>query len=143
LTATESPRATQDGQAPRRLLIVDDNLDILKMVRRMAEQLGMSVDTAAGGREALSAAGATQPDVIMLDLSMPEMDGIELLRKLAAQGCTASIVLMTGFDSFYMEAARKIGEVTGLKVAGTLNKPLRIAELKALLGDAPGAGQEP
>lgn len=143
MTATESPRATQDGQAPRRLLIVDDNLDILKMVRRMAEQLGMSVDTAAGGREALSAAGATQPDVIMLDLSMPEMDGIELLRKLAAQGCTASIVLMTGFDSFYMEAARKIGEVTGLKVAGTLNKPLRIAELKALLGGAPDAGQEP
>lgn len=143
MTATESPRATQDGQAPRRLLIVDDNLDILKMVRRMAEQLGMSVDTAAGGREALSAAGATQPDVIMLDLSMPEMDGIELLRKLAAQGCTASIVLMTGFDSFYMEAARKIGEVTGLKVAGTLNKPLRIAELKVLLGGAPGAGQEP
>lgn len=119
--------------ASRRLLVVDDNAEICKLARRVAEQMGFVVTDIQHPRETLPTMRSFQPTDILLDLSMPEMDGIEVLRQLAAEGCRARILLMSGFDAFYMEAARKIGEVTGLHLAGTIAKPLRLSELKAAL----------
>lgn len=122
-----------EAVVPRRLLVVDDNAEICKFARRVAEQMGFVVTDIQHPRDALSTMHSFQPTDILLDLSMPEMDGIAVLRQLAAAGCTARILLMSGFDSFYMEAARKIGEVTGLHLAGAIAKPLRLSELKAAL----------
>jgi CheY-like chemotaxis protein len=133
--------AQADGVAPittsHRLLVVDDEVGICRFVRRVAEQLGFTVETVSSPRDAIDAARRLKPSVIVLDLAMPEMDGIEVMRQLAAAGCTARIVLTTGFDAFYLEAARKIGELTGFHAITTLAKPLRSATLRAaMLGAA-------
>jgi len=125
--------APSDAAVSRRLLVVDDNAEICKFARRVAEQMGFIVADTQQPRDAVPTMREFQPTDILLDLSMPDMDGIEVLRQLAAAGCSARILLMSGFDAFYMEAARKIGEVTGLRLAGTIEKPLRVSELKTAL----------
>lgn len=124
------------GTTPR-LLVVDDEAGICRFVRRVAEQLGFAVETVSSARDALAAAQRMAPTIVVLDLAMPEMDGIEVMRQLAGAGCNARMVLTTGFDAFYLEAARKIGELTGFTAITTLTKPLRSATLRAaMLGAA-------
>lgn len=66
----------------RTCLIVDDSRIIRKVARRIVEGLGFEVDEAADGAEALSFCGGAMPDVILLDWSMPVMDGMGFLRRL-------------------------------------------------------------
>jgi CheY-like chemotaxis protein len=123
--------------ASHRLLVVDDEAAICRFVRRVAEQLGFTVETVSSARDSIDAARRLEPSVIVLDLAMPEMDGIEVMRQLAAAGCKARIVLTTGFDAYYLEAARKIGELSGFHAITTLPKPLRSTTLRAaVLGAA-------
>src|SRR5690606_35859864 len=63
------------------------------------------------------------PDVVVLDLQMPEMDGVETLRHLADTGSTASVVLVTGMDARTIAAAEQYAAVRGLVVGGALQKP--------------------
>jgi FixJ family two-component response regulator len=80
------------------------------------------------------------PGAIILDLFMPEIDGIELLRWLAGEGCQARISILSGFDGQMLEPARHLGEARGLKIVDTLSKPIRLATLREALkrlGQAP------
>ncbi len=67
-----------------RLLIVDDTLANLKLLTRMLREQGYQVRGADGGAIALEAARSFQPDLILLDVNMPEMDGLEVCRRLKA-----------------------------------------------------------
>jgi two-component system chemotaxis response regulator CheY len=67
---------------PRTCLIVDDSRIIRKVARRIVEGLGFEVDEAADGAEALSFCAGVMPEVILLDWSMPVMDGMTFLRRL-------------------------------------------------------------
>ena len=67
---------------PRTCLIVDDSRIIRKVARRIVEGLGFEVDEAADGAEALSFCAGLMPEVILLDWSMPVMDGLTFLRRL-------------------------------------------------------------
>jgi two-component system chemotaxis response regulator CheY len=69
---------------PRTCLIVDDSRIIRKVARRIVEGLGFEVDEAADGSEALAFCGGVIPEVILLDWSMPVMDGMTFLRRLRA-----------------------------------------------------------
>ena len=69
---------------PRTCLIVDDSRIIRKVARRIVEGLGFEVDEAADGAEALAFCGGVIPEVILLDWSMPVMDGLTFLRRLRA-----------------------------------------------------------
>ncbi len=69
---------------PKTCLIVDDSRIIRKVARRIIEGLGFEVDEAADGSEALAFCGGVIPDVILLDWSMPVMDGMTFLRRLRA-----------------------------------------------------------
>ena len=69
---------------PRTCLIVDDSRIIRKVARRIIEGLGFEVDEAADGSEALAFCGGVIPEVILLDWSMPVMDGMTFLRRLRA-----------------------------------------------------------
>ena len=77
---------------------------------------------------------ANRPDMVALDLGMPGMDGVELLRFLAEQDYRSPVLIVSGFDRRVLESAFRLGEAIGLNMAGPLEKPVRLEELEALLG---------
>src|SRR6185295_2145373 len=73
------------------------------------------------------------PTHIMMDLQMPVVDGLTLLSQLAAEKCTARIIVISGMDRSVVEAARRIAIQRGLAVTAALTKPIRVADLKEAL----------
>jgi CheY-like chemotaxis protein len=73
--------------------------------------------------------------VVALDLGMPGMDGVELIRFLADQDYRAPVLIVSGFDRRVLESAFRLGEALGLIMAGPLEKPVRLEALEALLND--------
>jgi len=67
---------------PEKILIVDDDLDTLKLVGMMLQRRGYSIVAAINGTQALSKAASDRPDLILLDVMMPFVDGVEVLRRL-------------------------------------------------------------
>ena len=74
---------------------------------------------------------AARPDMVALDLGMPGMDGVELLRFLADEDYPAPVLIVSGFDRRVLEFAFRLGEALGLVMAGPLEKPVRLEELEA------------
>ena len=103
---------------------------------RLLRGLGLgSVSEAADGTAALDLlADSPQPDVMICDIDMPGMDGIEFIRQVAGRGLASAVVIASGLDTKVLEAVKLIGEAHGLQVLGALEKPLtarRLAELLA------------
>lgn len=125
--------------AHKRLLVVDDEANFAAFVRDAASTLGCTVDVAESSREAMDVYARAAPDVIVLDIVMPEMDGVELMRWLAAQGCNAQIVLVTGFNPHYAEMAERLSTALGLAPPVVLAKPVRLVTLLNTLEPLLGA----
>jgi DNA-binding NtrC family response regulator len=79
-----------------KILLVDDETDFLSIMSERMQTRGMDVSTAASAKEAIQMAGAESFDAIILDLQMPEMDGLEALRVLKAQKPELQVILLTG-----------------------------------------------
>ncbi len=107
-----------------RILVVDDENDIRELVREILAEEGYAVDTAANAAEARAACGAQLPDLVLLDIWMPDTDGISLLREWQAQGLTAPVVMMSGHGT--VETAV---EATRLGAVDYVEKPLSLAKL--------------
>jgi len=84
----------------RTILAVDDESDVLLIVKTALQAEGYHVVTAADGPEALQTAHETKPDLIVLDIMMPGMDGFEVLDRLRADTATCSIpvIMLTGLS---------------------------------------------
>ena len=72
--------------------------------------------------------------MVALDLGMPGMDGVELIRFLADQDYGSPVLIVSGFDRRVLESAFRLGEALGLTMVGPIEKPIRLADLEALLG---------
>jgi CheY-like chemotaxis protein len=118
--------------APR-LLTVDDDPRFRIFVREAAEDCGFDVLAVATAEELKAALARGGFDGLVLDLSMPETDGIELLRWLADRKTRVPILIVSGFAERIRNSALMLGEARGLPMAGVLAKPVRAAELKAAL----------
>ena len=96
--------AGRDKAKPGRILVVEDDWDILEVLKLMLEDEGHQVTTAKHGRAALAAAAARPFDLVVLDISMPEMSGIEVGQALRAAAKTAEvyIVIHTGLDEHWV-----------------------------------------
>jgi DNA-binding NtrC family response regulator len=113
-----------------RVLVVDDEAAALKSLSELLVEQGYSVETATDGNRALEKLDEVNPDVVLTDLDMPGMDGLELLRRLRTEGRQeTSVVVMSAFGS--SEEA-----VAALRAGAThyLQKPLNTAELLFVLG---------
>ena len=119
---------------PRRLLVVDDEDDLRDVIQMSLElRDGWSVMTASSGASAIELARHEQPDAILLDMMMPEMDGPETLRRLHADVSTSRIPVV------FLTAKVQPGEVAGPPgSAGLIRKPfdpMRLADdVAAVLG---------
>ena len=122
--------------APR-LLVVDDEAVQRLIVARAAANLGIAADGAATLAEAVERVQAVDYDVVVLDLALRDHDGIELLRSLREAGVEAVLMFVSGFDERVRQAAARLAAALGLRVAGTLGKPLLVDRLVALLRALP------
>jgi len=119
-------------KASHRILVVDDETGLSEFVCAAAQAMGFQC-TATSDAKALLAALAPDTTLIMIDLMMPEMDGVELLRLLAERKCKAGIVLMSSVGKRTMETAGQLAQVLGLTIVGLLQKPFRLTELEEVL----------
>ncbi len=116
------------------LLVVDDEPDIGAFVRDVARGVGYDAVATDDANE-FPPLYSSETDVIVLDLAMPGIDGIELIRLLADNRSRASINLISGFDAGVLRSARELATGQGLRVIGTLTKPISIDDLESLLKD--------
>jgi two-component system alkaline phosphatase synthesis response regulator PhoP len=108
-----------------KILVVDDELTLLKTVRAYLEQEGYTVQTATNGRSALHIFRDFQPDLVVLDIMLPEMDGLEVLRQLRQSSDVYVIMLTAKAD----EADKVIG--LGMGADDYVTKPFSPRELVA------------
>ena len=121
--------------APRglRLLVVDDNADAAEMLAESLRELGHVATVALDGPQALDVARRLQPDVVLLDLGLPVMDGFEVAERLAAEPRLAHtrVVAITGYGQ-----APDRQRTSAAGFAGHLVKPIDLSELQTWLHDA-------
>jgi DNA-binding NtrC family response regulator len=117
----------------KRILVVDDEARVLFVLRhtlaRVVDQY--EVETASSGREALQKIGETHFDLVLTDLRMPGIDGIELSREVRARSPHTAIIWMTAFGSYGVAA-----EAEELGVDGCLDKPVKIDRIREAVHDA-------
>jgi CheY-like chemotaxis protein len=121
--------------AVARLLHVDDEPAIGDVVRRVAEGCGYQAEFTGDAGSFRELVSTFAPDVIVLDLLLPDTDGFELIRYLAEIHCPAAIILLSGYDLQFVQAAHHLAAGRGLEVAAALTKPVRATVLRGLLCD--------
>ena len=125
------------------ILVVDDERDIVDLLRYNLQKEGYDVSAAYNGKEALERAAASPPDLVILDLMMPVMDGFDTCRKLRANAATAHIPVM-----FLTARGGEVDEVVGLELGADdyIHKPISprklVARVKMLLRRTAAAAEE-
>lgn len=126
----------QGGHVPR-ILIVDDEVKLVKKLRKLLEKDGFEIETASNGKEALNIIEASKPfDVIISDIRMEEMDGLTFLKEVHQKGLDVGVIMITGYgdmdtflESLYFGAFEYINKpVHYEKLVETINKLLHDRE---------------
>jgi EAL domain-containing protein (putative c-di-GMP-specific phosphodiesterase class I)/CheY-like chemotaxis protein len=113
-----------------RVLIVDDEPGVVDFIASVAAKLDYSVANAASAAEFLTLVDTFRPTLIVLDLHLPDTDGLELLRLLAARDCKSPVLLMSGVDERVLVTAYELGMSYGLTMCGKLPKPVLAEDLQ-------------
>src|SRR5258706_6389751 len=114
------------AQAEARLLVVEDDPNILELLSASLRFAGFGVSTATSGSAAVNAARADRPDLIVLDVMLPDLDGFEVIRKLRDGGTRTPVVFLTARDT-------TDDKIRGLTLGGDdyVTKPFSLEELTA------------
>jgi EAL domain-containing protein (putative c-di-GMP-specific phosphodiesterase class I) len=113
------------------LLAFDDDEEIVETICAIGVRAGFHAMSSTSSGRLRELVESSKPDVVVLDLQMPEQDGVSALRHLADIGCPAKIFLITGMDERTIASAEQYGLRRGLSVFGTLQKPFDPDELLA------------
>lgn len=117
------------------LIAVDDDPGIRAFIRNVAEELGFEVGEASTGKEYLDLFGDTHAEVIILDIAMPEMHGIELFDFINEHHKKIKIIMITGRSEIFLDGAMRLAADKGVNVVGGLSKPIKLDDLEKLLKD--------
>lgn len=125
------------ASSARRMLVIDDDPFTLKLMRRILARQGFfEVTACASGQAALETIdgwddGADK--LILCDLNMPEMDGVEFVRRLAERKFTGALILISGEDERVLQTATKLVRAHNLGILGYLRKPIASDRLRAMI----------
>jgi len=130
----------QSASSGKRLLVIDDEPAFGAFVKTVAEGEGFAVEVTTRADEFRDALARFGPTVIALDVVMPDVEGIEMLRYLADTNWTGPVLVISGYNPDYLRLAKSLGGSRGLSPVITLTKPihardLRVALAKAVNGD--------
>ena len=116
-----------------RLLLIDDEPALAAFVAKAADLCGFDPVIADQDQQFRDSFLERRPQMVVLDLGMPGMDGIQLLRFMADEGFKDHVLIISGFDRRVLESAYRLGEALGLQMVGPLEKPARLEELEEIL----------
>ncbi|HEY8740292.1 MAG TPA: response regulator, partial [Candidatus Dormibacteraeota bacterium] len=121
----EQPDEVQDEPGAR-VLVVDDETYIRDLVGTALRYEGFQVTEAADGRQALDAIRSTRPDLVVLDVMLPDVDGLEVTRRVRSEGIRVPVIFLTARDATE-------DKIAGLSVGGDdyVSKPFSLDELIA------------
>jgi len=130
---------TAKAERPRRVLVVDDNVDVTDTLTEVLEMIGHETRDAHDGPTALAIAQEFRPDVVLLDIGLPEMSGYEVAQRLRAQpgGKELMIVALTWGQQADLARTSESG------FDHHLVKPAGLEALRELIGDARGRRESP
>lgn len=112
-----------------RIVLVDDHEEVRRALCRALERMGHEVATAADGKKALAALGAAPHDLVVTDLNMPDMDGIELILAIKDRWPGVPVIAVSGGGMMPKEVLLKNAEILG--AVTTLAKPVDLGDLRA------------
>ncbi len=124
---------------PPHLLLIDDEPALAEYVASTARLCGFEPAVAANEASFRALFDSHAPGVVVLDLGMPGTDGVEYLRFLAGKNFAGPVLIVSGFDRRVLESAFRLGSALGLRMAGPLEKPVRLQELEDQLMSLKGA----
>jgi EAL domain-containing protein (putative c-di-GMP-specific phosphodiesterase class I)/ActR/RegA family two-component response regulator len=114
-------------------LVVDDDAGLRKFGAAMSEEAGFRAESAATGAEALAAIETLHPAVVLLDLQMPDKDGIHVMQIMASAKSDAKLILLSGIDGRTLTVSTEIARQRGLSVVASLQKPVPAEKLRQIL----------
>lgn len=117
-----------------RLLLIDDEPALARFMAEAATLSGYEPIVAEDHRQFRDLYRSVKPDMIAIDLGMPGMDGVELIRFLAAEKARQPVMIVSGFDDRVLDTAMRLGVEMGLTMVGPVHKPARLEEVEDLLG---------
>jgi CheY-like chemotaxis protein len=126
------------GLSGRRLLIVDDDPGDRETIGRLAKAYGCLVREAGSHADMAAIMRAWEPEMLVLDVVMPEVDGIAILRRLAEEHCRIPVLLVSAYSEM-LKPVHNLGSVYGLRVVGEISKPVAARRFEATLRHAFGA----
>ena len=128
------PDAADPPFAQLRVLVLDDDHLLLEVMREMLATCGpCEIVLELDARQALARLDEAMPDVLICDLVLPEMDGIEFLQAAASLGYAGKVILLSALDDEVREAAAELARALGLQVVGSFRKPLTPEQLRHAL----------
>ena len=114
-----------------KILIVDDEPDIIFSFRSFFGRRGFLVNTTASGKDALQLIKTSKPDLVLLDLTLPEMTGKEVLLRLREYDKKTKVIIVTGH---MLKSEEENKEFQSLGITAYLNKPINLKELENIVG---------
>ena len=117
------------------LLIVDDNQEMGDFATFAGEISGYEVVCVSSGRGFQEAFLLVSPDLVLMDLAIPDIDGIGLLDWLGDYGSHVQIILMSGHGDYMLNWAKSVGEDLGISIIGFFKKPISLDDLEKTLSD--------
>lgn len=116
-----------------RVLVVDDDVAFGRLLRRVVTGAGHKVEAVSNPADILKCYDTFKPNIVFLDLFMPDMDGFEVANWLSERGFDGKLVFVSGHDTRFSAMAQRLAEARGKADVISLEKPIRVNEIREIL----------